>query len=60
MFHNSCVMKLFLFPAFGSCSFHDNAFVASRALHIVNALNANATFNLLEGIFKHQVRFKVY
>ncbi|EOA38448.1 hypothetical protein CARUB_v10010092mg, partial [Capsella rubella] len=37
--------------------FHDNAFVASRALHIVDTLNANATFNLLEGIFKHQALF---
>ncbi|CAA7044662.1 unnamed protein product [Microthlaspi erraticum] len=37
--------------------YHDNAFVASRALHIVDALNANVTFNLLEGIFKHQALF---
>ncbi|XP_010539827.1 PREDICTED: uncharacterized protein LOC104813773 [Tarenaya hassleriana] len=37
--------------------FHDNAFVASRALHIVNALDANATFKLLEGFFKHQALF---
>ncbi|CAH2036742.1 unnamed protein product [Thlaspi arvense] len=37
--------------------FHDNAFVVSRALHIVNTLNANATFSLLDGIFKHQALF---
>lgn len=37
--------------------YHDNAYVSSRALHIVNALNANATFSLLEGFFKHQALF---
>lgn len=51
MFNSYVMMSL----AFGSCSFHDNAFLVSRALHIVDTLNANATFNLLEGIFKHQV-----
>ncbi|XP_024009147.1 uncharacterized protein LOC112084164 [Eutrema salsugineum] len=37
--------------------YHDNAYVTSRALHIVNTLNANATFSLLEGFFKHQALF---
>ncbi|XP_013625162.1 PREDICTED: uncharacterized protein LOC106331369 [Brassica oleracea var. oleracea] len=31
--------------------YHDNAYVSSRALHIVNALNANATYCLLETFF---------
>ncbi|KAK7813940.1 hypothetical protein CFP56_004135 [Quercus suber] len=34
--------------------YHDNAFVASRALHIVNNLNTSATFPLLEHFFKYQ------
>ncbi|KFK42038.1 hypothetical protein AALP_AA2G203800 [Arabis alpina] len=37
--------------------YHDNAYVTSRALHIVNTLHANATFSLLEGFFKHQALF---
>ncbi|CAE5964289.1 unnamed protein product [Arabidopsis arenosa] len=37
--------------------YHDNAYVTSRALHIVNTVNANATFSLLEGFFKHQSLF---
>ncbi|KAI4389625.1 hypothetical protein MLD38_001831 [Melastoma candidum] len=37
--------------------YHDNAYVASRALHIVNQLNASATFPLLELFFKEQGRF---
>ncbi|CAN8304664.1 unnamed protein product [Cochlearia groenlandica] len=37
--------------------FHDNAYVASRALHIVDTLNSSATFDFLEGIFKHQALF---
>ncbi|CAN7130410.1 unnamed protein product, partial [Brassica rapa subsp. narinosa] len=37
--------------------YHDNAYVTSRALHIVNIHNANATFSLLEGFFKHQAMF---
>lgn len=45
---------------FGSRRFHDNAFVVSRALHIVNTLDSNATFSLLEGIFKHQVRLVLF
>ena len=38
-----------------NCSYHDNAFVASRALHIVNDLSSNYTFNVLEWFFKNQV-----
>lgn len=37
--------------------YHDNAFVASRALHIVNSLNRTATFPLLEAFFKYQAAF---
>ncbi|KAF8109104.1 hypothetical protein N665_0102s0013 [Sinapis alba] len=37
--------------------YHDNAYVTSRALHIVNTFNANATFGLLEGFFNHQALF---
>ncbi|KAI9082246.1 hypothetical protein K1719_035669 [Acacia pycnantha] len=37
--------------------YHDNAFVTSRALHIVNALNKTATFPMLEWFFKHQENF---
>ncbi|KAJ0011368.1 hypothetical protein Pint_33619 [Pistacia integerrima] len=37
-------------------SYHDNAFVISRALHIVNMLNFSSTFNLLEWFFKHHVK----
>ncbi|KAI6690838.1 hypothetical protein NL676_027666 [Syzygium grande] len=37
--------------------YHDNAYVASRALHIVNALNTSATFHLLEMFFMQQERF---
>ncbi|XP_061359296.1 uncharacterized protein LOC133303401 [Gastrolobium bilobum] len=37
--------------------YHDNAFVASRALHIVNTLNTSATFPLLEWFFEHQEKF---
>ncbi|PNY15458.1 thioredoxin superfamily protein, partial [Trifolium pratense] len=37
--------------------YHDNAFVASRALHIVNGLNRTATFPLLESFFKYQSEF---
>ncbi|XP_041019666.1 uncharacterized protein LOC121261388 isoform X1 [Juglans microcarpa x Juglans regia] len=42
------VVHLFPLP------YHDNAFVASRALHIVNSLNDSATFPLLEHFFKYQ------
>ncbi|XP_043708725.1 uncharacterized protein LOC122657970 [Telopea speciosissima] len=37
--------------------YHDNAFVTSRALHIVNKLNASATYDLLEEFFKDQEMF---
>lgn len=37
--------------------YHDNAFVSSRALHIVNELNSSATFPLWEKFFKHQEKF---
>ncbi|CAL0305878.1 unnamed protein product [Lupinus luteus] len=37
--------------------YHDNAFVASRALHIVNGLNTSATYPLLEWFFKNQEKF---
>ncbi|KAG8377971.1 hypothetical protein BUALT_Bualt08G0089300 [Buddleja alternifolia] len=37
--------------------YHDNAFISSRALHIVNKLNTSATYDLLEAFFKHQERF---
>ncbi|KAI3797013.1 hypothetical protein L1987_39702 [Smallanthus sonchifolius] len=37
--------------------YHDNAFVTSRALHIVNELNASSTYHLLNAFFKHQERF---
>ncbi|GFP79520.1 hypothetical protein PHJA_000095500 [Phtheirospermum japonicum] len=36
---------------------HDNAFTASRALHIVNNLNSSATYRLLEAFFEHQEQF---
>uniref|UniRef100_A0A7N1A6J5 Thioredoxin-like fold domain-containing protein n=1 Tax=Kalanchoe fedtschenkoi TaxID=63787 RepID=A0A7N1A6J5_KALFE len=37
--------------------YHDNAFVASRALHIVNGLNNSATYRMLEAFFSHQEKF---
>ncbi|XP_019414673.1 PREDICTED: uncharacterized protein LOC109326442 isoform X1 [Lupinus angustifolius] len=37
--------------------YHDNAFVASRALHIVNGLNTSATYPLLEWFFENQDKF---
>lgn len=37
--------------------YHDNAFVSSRALHIINKLNASATYDLLELFFAHQEEF---
>ncbi|KAL8255114.1 hypothetical protein R6Q59_033335 [Mikania micrantha] len=37
--------------------YHDNAFVTSRALHIVNELNTSATYPLLNAFFKQQERF---
>ncbi|TQE07551.1 hypothetical protein C1H46_006871 [Malus baccata] len=40
-----------------SKGYHDNAFVTSRALHIVNQLKPSATFPLLEWFFKNQERY---
>jgi hypothetical protein len=37
--------------------YHDNAFVSSRALHIINKLNTSATYDLLELFFAHQEEF---
>ncbi|KAK6131317.1 hypothetical protein DH2020_034946 [Rehmannia glutinosa] len=37
--------------------YHDNAFATSRALHIVNNLNTNATYHLLEAFFEQQDQF---
>ncbi|CAL5213973.1 unnamed protein product [Lathyrus oleraceus] len=37
--------------------YHDNSFVASRALHIVNGLNRSATFPVLQSFFKYQEKF---
>ncbi|XP_019262089.1 PREDICTED: uncharacterized protein LOC109239937 [Nicotiana attenuata] len=37
--------------------YHDNAFLTSRALHVVNKLNASATYKLLESFFDHQEEF---
>ncbi|XP_073127828.1 uncharacterized protein [Henckelia pumila] len=37
--------------------YHDNSFVSSRALHIVNKLNTTATYSLLEAFFDHQEQF---
>ncbi|KAF7139056.1 hypothetical protein RHSIM_Rhsim07G0249300 [Rhododendron simsii] len=44
-----------IFPS--NCCYHDNAFVSSRALHIVNKLKASATYDLLELFFKRQEGF---
>ncbi|KAG9442789.1 hypothetical protein H6P81_018643 [Aristolochia fimbriata] len=40
-----------------SLPYHDNAFVASRALHIANNLNSSTTYHLLDLFFKKQERF---
>lgn len=37
--------------------YHDNAFVTSRALHIVNRLNTSSTYDLLDHFFKNQEQF---
>ncbi|WOG97747.1 hypothetical protein DCAR_0417088 [Daucus carota subsp. sativus] len=37
--------------------YHDNAFVTSRALHIVNSINSSATYDLLDLFFDDQERF---
>ncbi|KAK6939307.1 Thioredoxin-like fold [Dillenia turbinata] len=46
----------FIFHPF-ALPYHDNAFVTSRALHIVDKLNSTATYKLLELFFKHQEKF---
>lgn len=43
------------FPYCVACSYHDNAYLSSRALHIVNELNASSTYKLLEAFFQNQV-----
>lgn len=48
------------FVSLSACSYHDNAFIASRALHIVNSLNSSATFHLLELFFEQQVGVSTY
>ncbi|CAI9117032.1 OLC1v1018343C1 [Oldenlandia corymbosa var. corymbosa] len=40
-----------------SLPYHDNAFVCSRALHIVYRLNSSATYPLLESFFDQQEKF---
>ncbi|XP_009624100.1 uncharacterized protein [Nicotiana tomentosiformis] len=37
--------------------YHDNAFISSRALHIINKLNTSATYRLLESFFGQQEKF---
>ncbi|KZV16541.1 hypothetical protein F511_11373 [Dorcoceras hygrometricum] len=37
--------------------YHDNAFVSSRVLHVVNKLNTSATYIVLEKLFEHQKSF---
>ncbi|KAG6585528.1 hypothetical protein SDJN03_18261, partial [Cucurbita argyrosperma subsp. sororia] len=37
--------------------YHDNAYAASRALHIVDLVNPSATFTLLEAFFGQQKQF---
>ncbi|OIT38717.1 PREDICTED: uncharacterized protein LOC109239044 [Nicotiana attenuata] len=37
--------------------YHDNAFISSRALHIINKLNTSATYRLLESFFGQQDKF---
>lgn len=37
--------------------FHNNAFLACRALHIANKLNASSTYPLLELFFKYQEKY---
>ncbi|GFY95805.1 thioredoxin superfamily protein [Actinidia rufa] len=47
----SLILHTFALP------YHDHSFVTSRAMHIVNGLNSNATYDLLELFFKHQEFF---
>ncbi|XP_051139128.1 uncharacterized protein LOC127256936 [Andrographis paniculata] len=37
--------------------YHDNAFLTSRALHVVDKLNTTSTYPLLESFFKNQEQF---
>ena len=60
MINSLIILENMLNEAAFNCSYHDNAFVASRALHVVNGLNASATFPLLEWFFKYQVSDLVY
>lgn len=48
-------MSFFMFACPNICSYHDNAFITSRALHVVNDLNTSATYRLLEAFFGQQV-----
>lgn len=50
MGENFLIVHIFL-----DCSYHDNAYAASRALHIVDLVNPSDTFKLLEAFFEHQV-----
>lgn len=49
--HVTLVVHTFPLP------YHDNSFISSRALHIVNKSNATATYDLLEAFFDHQELF---
>lgn len=52
MRENFLIVYIFL-----DCSYHDNAYAASRALHIVDLVNPSDTFKLLEAFFGDQVIF---
>ncbi|KAF6174325.1 hypothetical protein GIB67_040818 [Kingdonia uniflora] len=52
---SSSSVSLILHPF--ALPYHDNSFVACRALHIVNKLNASATYPMLELFFQHQEKF---
>eukprot|EP00268_Persea_americana_P051209 TRINITY_DN5635_c0_g1_i4.p1 TRINITY_DN5635_c0_g1~~TRINITY_DN5635_c0_g1_i4.p1 ORF type:complete len:284 (+),score=37.50 TRINITY_DN5635_c0_g1_i4:32-883(+) len=49
---NRCSLSLIVHPF--PLPYHDNAFVACRALHIANGLNTSTTYPLLELFFKYQ------
>ncbi|KAM7518141.1 hypothetical protein LguiB_017103 [Lonicera macranthoides] len=53
--HYGSIVSLIVHPF--ALPYHENAFVTSRALHIVNKLNTSATFGLLEFFFTHQEKF---
>ncbi|XP_059635073.1 uncharacterized protein LOC132277277 [Cornus florida] len=53
--HYGSAVSLIVHPF--ALPYHDNAFVTSRALHIVNKLNSSATYDLMELFFKHQEKF---